>query len=148
MRFVDNWILSHTALESPFVFSLLYEGRALRDQWNEKARGITPDRVRKSILNLCHSGHVQVFDTSLQNDRLLTVSETEVAIGLSFDDLQQLQLAIKTTQKGFSEWERITEKDWALHYDLITVGADGGWRQEYVNGYPATYMRDALYCAT
>jgi hypothetical protein len=68
MQFVDMWILEHITFLRVPIELLLLDIYSLREQWNSRCRGITPARVRRSLLELYGDGKVVLYKDINKDD--------------------------------------------------------------------------------
>lgn len=103
--------MRRAAFGYPPISLLLLDSRELRSQWNDPSFGITPDRVRASILRLMKSGDVLVYRASGDvRDELSSKEAADVLRSSSPDKLRGMMLGL--TMPGSCRWEAVSGYNW------------------------------------
>lgn len=121
MKFVDMWILSCIEFDQVPLRLLLFDRRELREQWKPNCNGITPTRVKSSILHLCSTQELQIFRLDQQSGcnqqfiRVPTADAAETMRRSSIDELRDSNLFVSVTSDGFESWNKWSAYDWSNH---------------------------------
>jgi hypothetical protein len=119
MQFVDMWILEHITFLRVPIELLLLDIYSLREQWNSRCRGITPARVRRSLLELYGDGKVVLYKDINKDDELdaddqvpATEQDVDLLAGGAMDEIARAGMVVQRTVSGFTAWSEWKDFDW------------------------------------
>lgn len=109
LKFVESWILSRLSDSRPQIKLLLLPAHQLRRQWNTRCDGISPARVRSSLLHLLEVGDIQLYGNSSDG--------ATVNVKVDFNSISPAfrSMRVELTAKGSQRWEILSNYDWLRH---------------------------------